>query len=177
MISFFQIKLFNKIGSLTSIETSDNIQSFVFKCQSSMEISSCIKVCYLIPLISTNVINFTFVHALWRQTWSDCIYMTFLFLHKDTSECMSSSLKKHVSPLDKSFFNKLIATFCSFSWFTTSSEEDTTFFIFNRHEICWNFNVDNIRSIWVASEIIHKQIVCVIHEKVQCIKHLFVVSY
>ena len=80
---------------------------------------------------------------------------------------MSSSFEKHVSSLNESFLYKFVAELCGLSWFTSTSQENTTFFILYWHEVSWDLDVDDIRPIAMRPEIVHKQIVSIVYEEVE----------
>jgi hypothetical protein len=86
-----------------------------------------------------------------------------------------SSLEEHISALNEPFLHELVAALGRLARLTTSGEENPAFFVLNGHEVCWDLNVDNVRPVRVAAEVVHEQVVRVIDEKVQSIQHFFVV--
>lgn len=67
MISLSQVKFLDQIGSLTTVEASNNVQTLVLERKSGMEIALGIQVGNLCPLIAGHIINLAFVHALLRK--------------------------------------------------------------------------------------------------------------
>lgn len=88
---------------------------------------------------------------------------------------MSSPLKQHVSFLDQSLFHEFIAELGGFTWLPSSSQKYPTFFILNRHEVSGYLNVYHIRPVAMRAEVIHEQIVRVVHEEMQCIEHVSII--
>ena len=103
--------------------------------------------------------------------------LRFLLLNEDACQSVRPPLKQHVSPLNKSFLDKFVATFGCFARLSTTSQEDASLFIFNGHEVSWYFNVNYIRPIRMRSEIVHEQVVSVVNKEVERVKHLFVVTH
>ena len=99
MIPLFQVKLFDQISPLPSVEPSDNVQSFVIKRQSGMEVPPCVQISYLRPRICCNIVNFALVHALRWKTRADSEDLGLLLFDQNTSEGVCSPFKQHVSPL------------------------------------------------------------------------------
>ena len=89
---------------------------------------------------------------------------------------MCSSFEYHISPLDQTLVNKLIAVLCSFARLTTASQENPAFFILNRHEVSWYFDVHYVRTIAMRLEVIHEQVVSVVNEEVERVDHFAVVA-
>lgn len=89
---------------------------------------------------------------------------------------MRSPFKKHVPPLNKSFLNEFVATLRGLSRFTSTGQKDSTFLIFNRHEVGRYLYVHDVRPVRVRPEIVHKQIVSIVNEEVKSVEHFFVVA-
>lgn len=130
-----------------------------------MEVSLCVKARKLRPLILSHIIDFTLVHRFIWQGRPDCKYLTLLSLNEYARESVSSPLEKHVSPLNKPLFDKFIAKLGCFAWFATSGQEYAPLFILNRHKVGGNLDVHHVRPIAMRSEIVHKQVVCVVNEE------------
>ena len=88
---------------------------------------------------------------------------------------MSTSLKKHISPLHESFLDKFIAEFGGLTGFTTSSQENSTLFILNRHKVGRNLDVYYVGSVAMCPEIVHKQVMCIVDEEVKSIEHVSII--
>ena len=88
---------------------------------------------------------------------------------------MRSPLEKHISSLNKPFLDELVAEFSGFSWLSTTGQEYSALFIFDRHKVRWDLDVNHIRTVAMGSEIVHEQVVSVVYEEVQGIKHVSVV--
>ena len=140
-----------------------------------MEVSFCVEARQLSPMIESNVVDLAFVHGFVWQRGTNGKYLTFLSFHQDTSESMSSSFKKHISPLNESFLDKFVAKLCRFSWFPSTSQKYASLLVLYRHEIRWDLNVDDIRPIAMGPEIVHKQIVSIVYEEVKSVEHIPVV--
>ena len=65
VIPFFEIKFLNQVGSLSTIESCNNVECLVLKCKCCVEVPSGIEIGYLVPLIGADIIHFTFIHAFW----------------------------------------------------------------------------------------------------------------
>lgn len=89
---------------------------------------------------------------------------------------MCPPLKEHIPPLNKSFLNEFIATLSRLARLTASREENAPLLIFNGHEIRGYFNVDDVGPVRVRSEVVHKQVVSVVNEEVESIKHLLIIT-
>jgi hypothetical protein len=174
-LSALQVELLYQISTLTTIETSHHIQRRAIESDCGMEVSFCVEARQLSPMVESNIVDLAFVHGFIWQRGTYGKYLTFLPFHQYTCESMSSSFKKHISPLNESFLDKFIAKLCRFSWFTSTSQEYASFLVLNRHEICRDLNVDNIRPIAVGPEIVHKQIVSIVYEEVKSVEHIPVV--
>ena len=109
-----------------------------------MEVSPRIQICNLVPRVSRHIIYFTLVHALWRQTGSYGIYLTFLFLNQNACQRMSSSLEQHIPSLHEPLLHEFVAALRCLSRLTSSREEDAAFFVLHRHEVGRNLDVDDV---------------------------------
>ena len=121
--------LFNEVGSLATIETSNYIESLVIECDCSMEVSSRVETGHLSPRITSNIVYFTLVHALTWQRTSNGVDLAPAAASENRCERVSPSLEDHVSPLLESFINELVAALRGFAWFSTSCQEDSALFI------------------------------------------------
>ena len=81
MDSFFEVEFFNKVCSLTAIEPCNNVQELIFKGQSGMEVPPRVQISHLRPLVCSNVVHFTLVHAFRGQAASDRKNLTFLLFY------------------------------------------------------------------------------------------------
>ena len=177
MVSLLEIKFFYQICALSSIETGHNIQSLIIKGKSRMEISSGIEVRHLCPSISSDIIHLALIHTLRRQATSNSKYLTLLLLYEHTSQRMRPPLKEHIPSLDQPLFHKLIATLSGLPGLTTSSKEYPSLFIFDGHEVGWDLDVNYVAAVGVGPEVIHEEVMSIVNEEVQGVKHLFVVAH
>jgi hypothetical protein len=67
VILLLEVELFDQIGSLSTVEASDNIQGFVFESKCGMEVSASVQICDLVPGISAYIVHLAFVHTFWWQ--------------------------------------------------------------------------------------------------------------
>lgn len=156
LLSTLQVKLLYQISALSSIEASHNIEWRAIESDCGMEVSLCIEARKLSPVVECDIVNLAFIHRFVGQGWTDRKYLTLFPIYQDTSEGMSSSLKKHVSSLYESFLDEFVAELGGLPWFTTASQENAAFLVLDRHEVRWDLNIDHIWSVAMRSEIVHK---------------------
>ena len=89
---------------------------------------------------------------------------------------MSPSLKDHVSPLLQSLVDELIAGLRGLTRLTAASQEYSTFFILDGHEIGRYLYVNHVRAIRMSAEIVHEQVVRIVDKEVKSVNHLAVVA-
>jgi hypothetical protein len=94
-----------------------------------MEVSFGVEAWKLCPMIKSNIIDLAFVHGFVWKRGTNSKYLTFLSFHQYTCKSMSSSFKKHISSLNESFLNKFVAELCGLPWLTSTSQENTPFFV------------------------------------------------
>lgn len=90
---------------------------------------------------------------------------------------MRSTLKDHIASLLKPFIDKLVAALGRLSRLPASRQEDSAFFVFDRHEVGGDFDVDNIGSVWMGAEVVHEEVVGVVDKEMQSVNHFSVVTY
>jgi len=128
------------------------------------------------PGVCLDIIDLTFIHGLIGQGRAYRKDLGLAPVRQHTGQCVRPPLKQHVSSLDQPLLQELIAIFCGFSGLPTSSEEDPALFVLDRHEVGRDLDVDHIGAVAVRPEVVHEQIVSVIHKKVQRIQHVSVVD-
>ena len=160
------IVFFDQICALATIESRHNIQRRIVESYGSMEISSRVKWGYLSPNVAAHIINLTLIHWFTGQWATDRVYLRTVSIHEDRGKCVRSSLKYHISSLDQTFVNELIAVLCRFARLATTGQENTAFFILNRHKVGRNFDVHDVWAITMRLEVVHEQVVSVVNEEV-----------
>ena len=165
MTSPFDVIFFNQICSLASIEPCYDIERRIIERYRCMEVPSCIQWSNLCPTISTHIIDLTFIHWLGRQRASNSVNLRLITVFKNWGQCVSSPFKNHIASLYQSFIQKLIATFGSFSRFSTSWQKYPALFIFNGHEIGRYLDIDNVATITMTLKIVHEEIMSIINKE------------
>ena len=141
-----------------------------------MEIPSCVQAGHLCPRVASHVIDLTLVHAFARQGAPDGVDLTPAPTCQYARERVRPPLKDHVTSLLQSLVDELIARLCSLAGLSSSRQEDPSFLILHTHEVRRNLDVDDIRPVGMAGEVVHEQVVCVIHKEMKSVNHLSVVS-
>ena len=150
------IVFFNQICTLATIESCHNIQRRIVESYGSMEISSRVKWSNLSPDVAAHIINLTLIHWFTGQWAADRVYLRTVSIHEDRGKCVRSSLKYHISSLDQTFVNELIAVLCRFARLATTGQENAAFFILNRHKVGRNFDVHDVWAITMRLEVVHE---------------------
>ena len=177
MLSSAYVILFNQVCTLASIESRDDIKGLVVKCNRGVEVPTSIQTCNLGPSITRHIVNFAFIHWFTWKWASNCVNLRSTPSSKHWSQCVSPSLKDHITPLFQPFINELIARLRGFPRFTAACQEDPSFFVLHRHKVCRYLYVYNVRTIRVRREVVHEEVVRVIDEEVKCINHLSIIPY
>lgn len=165
MLSPSYIIFLNEVCPLTSIKSSNNIQSLIVECYCSVEVSTSIQACNLSPSVWSNIIDFAFVHWFtWKWT-SNSINLWSASTSQYWCQSMSTSFEDHISSLFKSFIDKLIAWLRSFTWLASSCQKYSSLFIFNWHEICWDLNINDVRSVGMRGKVVHEQIMSIVYKE------------
>ena len=109
-----------------------------------MEVPLSVEIGYLSPGVRGHIIHLAFVHTFLRQRGTNCEDLRLGFFDEDRCQSMSPPFKEHISPLHQSFLDKFIASLSRLTWFSTSSQEDPTLFIFYGHEVRGNLDIDHV---------------------------------
>ena len=176
MLPSSNVIFLNQISSLPTIETSNNIQSLIVESNSRVEVPSSVQACYLSPCVGGNIVNLAFVHWFTGQGTTNRVYLGTTSASQNWCQSVSPSFKDHVPSLLKSFINKLITWFSRFTRLSSSRKEDSSFFILNRHEVRRYLNVDDVGSVWVSREVVHEEIVRIVHKEMKRVNHFSIVA-
>jgi len=87
------------------------------------------------------------------------------------------SLEYHVSTLLQPLIYELVAGLGRLAWLPASCEEDSAFFVLDRHKVGRYLDVDNVGSVRVGAEVVHEEVVRVVHEEVKSVDHLPIVAH
>lgn len=159
------IILFNQVCPLTAIEPSYNIERRVIECYRSVKVPSRIQRSNLSPYIAANIIDFTLIHWFTGQRTSNCVNLWTVTIHENRGQCVCSSLENHIATLDEALVNEFVAVFCCFAGLAAACKENATLFVFNRHEVSWNFDVNYVRAIGMWLEVVHEQVMSIVNEE------------
>ena len=141
-----------------------------------MEIPSCVQAGHLCPRVASHVIDLALVHAFARQGAPDGVNLTPAPTCQYARERVRPPLKDHVTPLLQPLVDELIARLCGLAGLSSSRQEDPSFFVLHTHEVRRNLDVDDVGPVGMAGEVVHEQVVCVIHKEVKSVNHFSVVS-
>lgn len=88
---------------------------------------------------------------------------------------MCPPLEQHVSPLNQSLLHELIAALGSLTWLASTSQEYTSFFVLDRHEVGRYLDVHNVGPVTMRPEVVHEQVMSIVDEEMKGVKHLLVI--
>ena len=131
MLPALNVILFNQVRSLTTIETRNDVEGLVVKSYRCVEIPACIQTGNLSPSVAANIIDFALVHRLRGKRATNRIDPRARSACQDRSQGVGPPLEDHIPALLQPFVDELVATFGCFPWFTTTSQENATLFVFD----------------------------------------------
>lgn len=134
-----------------------------------MEVSFCVQVSYLSPLVTLHVIDLAFIHRLIWQGRPNGKYLRLGPVNEHTCQSVRSPLKQHIPLLDQSLLNELITVLSRLTGLPSSSQEDAAFFVLDRHKVCGNLDIHDVGTVAVRSEVVHKQVMSVVHKEVESV--------
>ena len=112
-----------------------------------MEVAARVQTRNLSPGVRCDIVYFALVHRLTWQRTSYRINLRSATAGQYRCQRMRSTLKDHIASLLKPFIDKLVAALGRLARFPASRQEDSAFFVFDRHEVGGDFDVDNIGSV------------------------------